>query len=988
MQPHGNKSECKSDVYGKEIRKTSVDQLSSEFGKEDFCFEEYLNNKFPDEHSLLNLEETIKQLQFEERTIDDEIRLDLEELGSSNAIADFENYLGEIENNLIPNMRLVDKLGRSSLNDIENIIDNVQSLDERNSNLIRTSKLLESVYVYALVLEEMKKYIKIREYSGIIFILVLERHLRKKLRDLLNNEDLSKVIKNELSNAGFDENKVFELIKKLIVEYEETKMSFKRQIVEDFMSLIDPCILLLNVFGEEKSDGLIKTNTVITPPQYIEAPDKYIKQMRSCCYCVDLVGGCEFRKEVINKFSERLLEPYDKLFDTKYSNINRRNKMTINGDRVTSSNTFGLDLLERRFSWYKRFINEYEQQFGEIFLTNWQVIKVLTEKYFICTRRHIIEILGDNGNDIDCLFVVRCSFLCYQFECYVISKFVQIYDHNILMSELEEYRNDGLFVGNEDIYKLSNKTIRNYYDLNEVEIKKTLFSDWNGIDLLLPSSPTSLNPLGGRESELEFYSKKVYPEIRGLLTECFIPYLASYFEEKRDSLRKKIKELTLNDDMMENSQIKREIYILNSSETIPLMWNSCMELFKLINTLFIEIKHLLSYDDVYFQFNSLIMQMGNFYLNIITQTCNMNINGITDKCANLRNISSGMNSSLENFVETVVNTFSNQTNKVVAAATTGIGEASTIIGGTVNLNGTSKSSKYISNGSSILISNIFGSGGLIKYDPKKIGATLGSIDYMEWMYDRLDKMVMTERSNMMVKREGVDYKSDQTETETYLNLKKSVSNNNNSYTTNHNIMFNNNLWIIRRAILDNIIRDIKRGTTPVITYWYTKKVQKRNDVSLNTVKTRGFDALHTKLESSSTGVVSLTDNLYDMLIGVKNNKYKDSYFQYITYMMDIYKYKVISQTMIQVLTNNLSCIVHLFKGQEMDKTTIDVLLQEINKLSQFFLELPSYYPNIYIPKAYINTINKLTDKSLNYVNSRNFDTCNNTKTVFNEYKLT
>ncbi|KAH7647524.1 hypothetical protein FG379_000607 [Cryptosporidium bovis] len=999
MQPHKNEDECMLHERMEKAKKIDTDEIYQVFGeneleKDHFCLE-YVNSKFPDEHSLSNIENIIKELQLEEKNIDKEIEFDLKELCSSNTIGDFVNYLVEIENSLIPNIKLIDKHGKSSLNNIEYMLNNLQRLDEQQSNLIGAKKLLEEVYVYILVLEEMKKYVKIRDYSEVILLLVLEHYQQSKLTDSIDDVNLSKVIRFELSNAGLGEHKVFELIKKTIAEYEALKKTFKEQIMDDFMSLIDPCVLFLNIIGDEKNDELIKTNTVITPPQYLEAPEKYITQMRSCCYCVDLVGGFEFRNEIINKFSERLLEPYNKLFGTiHHNNMNRRNKVVINGDKASISNTFGLELLERRFSWYKRFMKEYEQQFGEIFLTTWEIMTVLTEKYFIYTRKHIMEVLGDNGNNIDYSFIIKYSLLCHQFECYVISKFVQVYDQNMLMCELEEYKSDGSFVNNSNIYNLKNHVIRNYYESNEVEIRKTIFNDRSNGGLFLFQSPF-LASFENKDSEMEF-SKSVYPNIRNLLTECFIPYLTSYFDAKKELLRKKMKELTANDNMMENSQIKKEIYMLSNNETIPLIWNSCMELFKLINTLFIEIKHLLSYDDVYFQFNSLIMQMCSFYLNIITQTCNIQINGITEKCVQLKNMSSGIN-SLENFVETVVSTVSNQTSKVVAAATTGIGEASIITGETGNSNNAPQSNKYIGNGSSMIMSNIFGSGGSIfKYDPKKIGATLGSIDYMEWMYDRLDKMVMKERNKMIIEQEG---SNESCEFRNEINLNGNEDNMNDeshNYITNHNIMFNNNMWVIRRVILKSIIKDIMRSVAPIMADWYTKKMQKYNDTLLNNCKsgkTRNFSVVNAISDSNLTGISSLTDNLYDILLGTKNNNKENSYFQYIKYIADIYKYKVINQTMVQVLTDSLGHINNFFKGQKVDDAVVNILSQEINKLSLLFLELPSYYPNIYIPKAYVGTINKLTNKSLKYINLRdiyafngdNISTTSNT--VFNEYKI-
>ncbi|OII72171.1 uncharacterized protein cubi_01504 [Cryptosporidium ubiquitum] len=858
----------------------------------DFTLDDYINKEFPNEQSLSSSPEKIKETASILEEIDSYIGKELRNLASSNLVVKFEEHLKVFESELVPKIREKEMQDKLFKRDVEYILGNIRELDEIHKNLTYSVNFLESLQIFNIIRADIERLMGSRTYSELVPILILSYDLSTFLKDQQEYNKAVIEIKDQKK-----QDKVYQEIQNSLSEMEKLFGLLKQQIVEDFLALIDPYILFLGGIDDQN------VHSQITPPQNLEAPEEFRKQMRSCCYCVELIGD-HFRTEIVDMFITKLLEPYCRLFSYSQAEnfFGTQNKVIgQNKEKVMVSAT-GVEFIERRFGWYRRCLKEYEQQFGDIFLTKWELQTELTEKFFAYTRKDLLQTLGDIGHLLDHQVIFEYSLKCHQFEEYITSRFAQLYDQQLLFSELEKENLQDILNSN-----ISNQLIREFFGKFKADAESFPYLNL----FKLTNSESHLNKLKKEMLESSFSSHDMrvkYPQIKGLLTECFVPYLTSFLELEKESIIKKVtKELAPDDQMTENIQIKRETDVLGHYETIPLIWSSSKSLSQLINTVFQQIEHLLDYDDIYIQFNALILHAVQAYIDQKVISCN--IQRALDKITN-NNIYSG-GSSFENIVEAVVTTVSTQTSKVAAST-----------GGILF---TLASHDHINSE--------------LKYNARKLAATLGSIDYLEWINARLEYMIKGNRVNDIFELDKVNMDASSRDLRP----------------RGQSVMFSNYMWVSRRKILGCVIRELSRPVTLSMSEWYTKKTQKLNE----TMMAKGIS------ESESPNLGHSFMGSTSSLVQVLGESLVRQYVQYSQHMPTIYKYSIISQVIMRSLRDNWKFLVSL-KGP-LHYGTLEVVANEQQKLSSLFLELPSYFPAMYVPRAYVENVKIIMNKSIAFL---------------------
>lgn len=854
---------------------------------ESFVLDAYINEEFPNEQSLSYLSEKIEEMTGILDEVNSEIGVQVRNLGRSNLVPRFEECMRAFEDELIPRVREKERQDGQFKRDVEYIFVNIRELDESYRNLTHCVNLLQSVSMSRLVRTEIKRLMSSRSYSELVPLLILGFDLSAFLS---NEDELSKALIEVRAQA--DQDKVRQEIQGSLLEMERLLGTLKQQITEDFLALIDPYILFLGGVDSQEN-----RSTQTTPLQHLEAPEEFRDQMKSCCYCVELLGDA-FRAEIVETFTSKLLEPYCRLFS--YSQTENFFGSQGKDKSVVAPSATGVEFIERRFGWYRRCLKDYEQQFAEIFLTKWELPAVLTEKFFAYTRKDLLQTLGDIGHLLDHGVIFEYSLKCHQFEEYVVSRFAQIYDQQLLFWDLEKERLQEVLCGT-----INDKGIRDFcrHFVGDSDQSSRQEGGQANADDSLESSRGK-----ARREQLEsaFSSRDGvlrYPQTRGLLTECFVPYLTSFLDSEKESiLRKVAKELAPDEDMTENIQIRRETDVLGMYETVPLIWTSSKALSQLINAVFQRVEHLLDYDDIYIQFSTLVLQIVQTYIDQKITSCNIRA---LDKITN--NIYSG-GSSLENIVEAVVTTVSTQTSKV-AASTGGILFTS--------------------------VSNDHHTSSELKYNARKLAATLGSIDYLEWIHARMESMIKGGRISSV---------SEAGETV------KGVSSGD-LRPRGQNVMFSNYMWVSKRRILGCVVKELSRQAAQSMSEWYTKKTQKLNETIM--AKCVSGSELSKVVSSFMDGTLSLVQVLDESLV--------KPYVQYSRHMPIIYRYSTASQVMLRSLRDNWRFVVSL-KGP-LHFGTLEVVANEQRKLSTLFTELPSYFPVMYVPRAYIENVNILVSRS-------------------------
>lgn len=112
------------------------------------------------------------------------------------------------------------------------------------------------------------------------------------------------------------------------------------------------------------------------PPE----PSISIDSLSQVHLVIDALGE-DFRKDLVERFAQLQLIPYEKLF--------------AQGTKVS-----GLDNLDRRYEWFKRLLKAVDDRVSSLFPTSWMVPFYLFLEFSRRTRKHLVDLLKDLEENI------------------------------------------------------------------------------------------------------------------------------------------------------------------------------------------------------------------------------------------------------------------------------------------------------------------------------------------------------------------------------------------------------------------------------------------------------------------------------------------------------------------------------------------------------------------------------------------------------------
>ena len=60
-----------------------------------------------------------------------------------------------------------------------------------------------------------------------------------------------------------------------------------------------------------------------------------------------------------------------------------------------------IDNTARRFSWLKRTLRKFDEQYQKVFPTSWRMAELLCEEFCFTTRQHLIDVLEETKHTLD-----------------------------------------------------------------------------------------------------------------------------------------------------------------------------------------------------------------------------------------------------------------------------------------------------------------------------------------------------------------------------------------------------------------------------------------------------------------------------------------------------------------------------------------------------------------------------------------------------------
>ena len=121
-----------------------------------------------------------------------------------------------------------------------------------------------------------------------------------------------------------------------------------------------------------------------------------LRSLSDACLVVDALGPAT-RQALLLEFTESQLAPYETLFGPQ-------------------SDHFTLDEVDRRWAWIKRLVRSVDSKFATVCPPHWGVTQRLCLHFNEKTRRHLVTMLTELGDDIDVTALLKALQSALKFE--------------------------------------------------------------------------------------------------------------------------------------------------------------------------------------------------------------------------------------------------------------------------------------------------------------------------------------------------------------------------------------------------------------------------------------------------------------------------------------------------------------------------------------------------------------------------------------------
>jgi hypothetical protein len=199
----------------------------------------------------------------------------------------------------------------------------------------------------------------------------------KKLEDLVES---IKELENELKEAQYD---YYRNVAEMLADIKEKMSHFDAYGAIPHVILIRSKINAIELELQKhiqwscREIGQLVSSTEAEGPEPVSSIDL---QTLSQLYLVIDVLGVPFRKDLLERFAQLQLIPYEKLF--KFG-----------------SKFAGLEYLDRRYAWFKRLLSVADERLSSIFPSNWNLPYHLFVEFSRRTTKHVADVLEHGGKD-------------------------------------------------------------------------------------------------------------------------------------------------------------------------------------------------------------------------------------------------------------------------------------------------------------------------------------------------------------------------------------------------------------------------------------------------------------------------------------------------------------------------------------------------------------------------------------------------------------
>ncbi|XP_057335223.1 vacuolar protein sorting-associated protein 53 homolog [Microplitis mediator] len=321
----------------------------------DFNVVDYINQLFPNEQSLSNIDDVINEFEYKKRSIDKEIRAVVR--GQTNGDQDGRAALEEAQKvikQLFVQIKEIKAKAEQSEETVKEITRDIKQLDFAKRNLTASITALNKLHVLVGEVESLRTLTQKKQYGEIVLKLqaIMEvMQFFSKYMDIPQIKELSDEV-NQIE---------IELAQQITSDFKE---AFSGQNLKHFSQLTDGCLVL----------------SVLDP---------------------------KVKKDLLVWFVNIQLQEYAHLFDE-------------------NQDIAWLDKIDKRYTWIKKHLMDFEQKFGSIFPLDWEVSERIAVQFCHNTREDLAKLMQKRRVEIDVKLLLYAIQRTSNFESLLAKRFTGI----------------------------------------------------------------------------------------------------------------------------------------------------------------------------------------------------------------------------------------------------------------------------------------------------------------------------------------------------------------------------------------------------------------------------------------------------------------------------------------------------------------------------------------------------------------------------------
>lgn len=338
-EPDTKKDHINKIVLSDEVQQAieQVLQSSDPLDHPDFDPTDYVNQLFPNEQSLSNIDDVIAKMEYDISLIDDNIRSVVR--GQVNTGENGRAALKEAQQSISQLFGLItDIKSRAEKTEdmVKEITRDIKQLDSAKNNLTYAITTLNHLHMLVGGVENLKQLAERRQYGEIL-------------------NPLQAIIE---VNQHFQQYSEITQIQTLSSQVQQIQSELATQITEDFKNFFSPV-----------SGGQPSANRMT------------ITQLKDACQVASVLDK-PVKKNILKWYINLQLQEYVQLFHE-------------------NQDIAWLDKIDKRYAWVKRHLLDFEEKYGTIFPLDWELSERITVQFCSITREELTKIMSRRRTEID-----------------------------------------------------------------------------------------------------------------------------------------------------------------------------------------------------------------------------------------------------------------------------------------------------------------------------------------------------------------------------------------------------------------------------------------------------------------------------------------------------------------------------------------------------------------------------------------------------------